>query len=161
MALTINAKERIGASLESVWKALNDPEILRRCLPNCEQVDKVSDTEMTAVVVYKVGPIKARFLGDLRLSNLDPPRSYTIAGEGKGGLAGFAKGSADVSLKEDGPSVTMLSYSAHADVGGRIAQLGNRLIDSIARRVARSFFSKLRREIERSQKTADAKPPTG
>jgi carbon monoxide dehydrogenase subunit G len=139
--MDMNGQERIEAPIEAVWRALNDPEVLRRCIPGCESLVKISDTTMTAVVVLRVGPIKARFEGAVELANLDPPRSYTISGEGKGGIAGFAKGGADVSLAEEGPGVTILTYSVKADVGGKIAQLGARLIDSTARKLAGQFFT--------------------
>ncbi|RUW34484.1 carbon monoxide dehydrogenase subunit G [Mesorhizobium sp. M1E.F.Ca.ET.041.01.1.1] len=141
--MDMNGQERIEAPVETVWRALNDPETLKLCIPGCEALEKQSDTNMTATVVLKIGPIKARFDGEVELINLDPPRAYTISGEGKGGIAGFAKGHADVSLAEDGPGVTMLSYVVKADVGGRIAQLGGRLIDSTARKLAGQFFTNL------------------
>jgi carbon monoxide dehydrogenase subunit G len=121
---------------------LNDPEILRQAIPGCESLDKTSDTAMTAKVVLKIGPIKAKFEGAVELQNLNPPHSYTIAGEGKGGLAGFAKGGADVSLEADGPDATILTYTVKAEVGGKIAQLGSRLIDSTSKKLAGEFFSK-------------------
>ena len=141
--MDMNGEERIEAPVEAVWRALNDPETLKRCIPGCEVLEKVSDTSMTATVVLRVGPIKARFVGAVELSNLNPPRSYTISGEGKGGIAGFAKGGADVSLAENGPNATILSYSVKADVGGKIAQLGSRLVDSTARKLAGQFFANL------------------
>ena len=141
--MDMNGEERIEAPVEAVWRALNDPETLKRCIPGCEALEKVSDTSMTATVVLRVGPIKARFFGAVELSNLNPPRSYTISGEGKGGIAGFAKGGADVSLAENGPNATILSYSVKADVGGKIAQLGSRLVDSTARKLAGQFFANL------------------
>lgn len=139
--MDMSGEERIEAPVAAVWRALNDPDVLRACIPGCEALEKLSDTDMTATVVLKVGPIKARFAGTVELANLDPPRSYTIRGEGKGGIAGFAKGGADVSLAEDGPDATLLSYTVKADVGGKIAQLGSRLIDSTARKLATQFFS--------------------
>jgi carbon monoxide dehydrogenase subunit G len=139
--MDMSGSERIEASMDVVWKALNDPDILRRCIPGCEALEKQSETEMTATVVLKIGPVKARFEGAVTLSNLDPPRSYSITGEGKGGLVGFAKGGADVSLAPDGPDATVLSYVVKADVGGKIAQLGGRLIDSTAKKLAGEFFS--------------------
>jgi carbon monoxide dehydrogenase subunit G len=141
--MDINGQERIEAPIDAVWQALNDPDVLRTCIPGCESLEKLSDTEMTATVVLKVGPIKARFEGRVELTNLNPPRSYTISGEGKGGIAGFAKGGADVSLAEDGPGATILSYAVKADVGGKIAQLGARLMDSTARKLAAQFFTNL------------------
>jgi len=140
--MDMNGSERIEAPVADVWRALNDPDILRQAIPGCEALDKTSDTEMTATVVLKVGPIKARFEGAVELQNLNPPNSYTIRGEGKGGLVGFAKGGADVSLEADGPDATILSYTVKAEVGGKIAQLGSRLIDSTAKKLAGEFFSK-------------------
>ncbi|MBW8285620.1 MAG: carbon monoxide dehydrogenase subunit G [Rhizobium sp.] len=140
--MDMNGSERIEAPVETVWQALNDPEILRRAIPGCESLEKTSDTNMTAKVVLKVGPIKAKFEGAVELQNLNPPHSYTIAGEGKGGLAGFAKGGADVSLEADGPDATILTYTVKAEVGGKIAQLGSRLIDSTSKKLAGEFFAK-------------------
>ena len=132
---------RITAPKDHVYRSLNDPEILRQCIPGCESLEKVSDTEFTAVVALKIGPVKARFNGAVELQDLNPPRSYTIVGEGKGGVAGFAKGGAEVSLKEDGAEATLLTYSAKADVGGKLAQLGSRLIASTSKKLAGQFFS--------------------
>jgi carbon monoxide dehydrogenase subunit G len=145
--MNMTGQERIEAPVEDVWRALNDPEMLRRCIPGCEALSRQSDQRMSATVVLKIGPIKARFAGEVELTNLVPLRSYTISGEGRGGIAGFAKGGADVSLAEDGADVTVLSYNVKADVGGKIAQLGNRLIDSTARKLAAQFFSALRDEL--------------
>ncbi len=133
--------QRIEASRERVWQALNDPEILKASIPGCERIEKLSDTEMAATVTLKVGPVKASFQGDVKLADLDPPNGYTITGEGRGGAAGFAKGSARVSLIPEG-GATVLSYSVKADVGGKLAQLGGRLIDSTARRLAAEFFDR-------------------
>jgi carbon monoxide dehydrogenase subunit G len=141
MSLVIEGEERIAAPIGTVWEALNDPEILRSSIPGCTDLAKVSDNKMTATVVLKIGPIKATFAGEVTLSNIQPPRSYTISGEGKGGIAGFAKGSADVVLSEDGPEATILKYQAKADVGGKIAQLGSRLIVSTSKKLAGQFFS--------------------
>lgn len=141
--MDMNGSERIEAPVETVWQALNDPQVLKECIPGCESLEKLSDTEMTAIVVLKVGPVKARFQGSVTLTNLNPPHSYTISGEGKGGIAGFAKGGADVSLAPDGTNATNLSYTVKADVGGRIAQLGGRLIDSTSRKLAEQFFVNL------------------
>jgi len=147
--MDMNGTETINASVEQVWKGLNDPEILKECIPGCESLEKLSDTEMTAVVVLKIGPVKARFEGAVELSNLNPPYSYTIAGEGKGGLMGFAKGGADVSLAEQPDGTTLLSYTVRADVGGKIAQLGSRLIDSTAKKLAGQFFSTFNEAVTR------------
>jgi uncharacterized protein len=143
MALMIEGEERIAAPLQKVWEALNDPEVLRETIPGCQSLEKRSDTEMAATVVVKIGPIKATFNGEVALKNLNPPHSYTIQGEGKGGIAGFAKGGADVTLTEDGPEATVLRYAAKAEVGGKIAQLGSRLIDSTSRKLAGQFFTNL------------------
>jgi uncharacterized protein len=139
--MDMNGSAVINAPLDLVWKGLNDPEILRQCIPGCEALEKKSDTEMTATVVLKIGPVKARFEGAVELSNLNPPHSYTISGEGKGGMVGFAKGGADVTLAEQPDGATLLTYSVKADVGGKIAQLGARLIDSTAKSLAEKFFT--------------------
>ncbi|WP_274423799.1 SRPBCC family protein [Chelativorans sp. YIM 93263] len=141
MAMVIEGEERIEAPVETVWQALNDPDVLKDCIPGCQELEKKSDTEFAATVSLKIGPIKAKFNGQVELTNLNPPHSYTISGEGKGGVAGFAKGGADVSLKADGPDTTILSYEAKADVGGKMAQLGGRLIQSTSKKLAGEFFS--------------------
>jgi len=141
MALIIEGEERIAAPVQAVWEALNDPAVLKACIPGCQSLEKRSDTEFDGIVVLKIGPIKATFQGAVRLLNLDPPHAYTIQGEGKGGIAGFAKGGADVTLAEDGSAATVLTFKAKADVGGKIAQLGSRLIDSTSRKLAGQFFS--------------------
>ncbi|TIX62458.1 MAG: carbon monoxide dehydrogenase, partial [Mesorhizobium sp.] len=140
MALVIEGEERIAAPLQKVWEALNDPDILRGSIPGCQSLEKKSDTEMAATVVLKIGPIKATFNGEVVLKNLKPPHSYTIQGEGKGGIAGFAKGGADVTLTADSADTTVLKYAAKADVGGKIAQLGSRLIESTSKKLAGQFF---------------------
>jgi uncharacterized protein len=137
--MDLTGEERIAASRDTVWKALNDPEILKACIPGCESLEKISDTELEATVGVKMGPVKARFSGRVELTNLNPPSSYTISGEGKGGVAGFAKGGADVTLIEEG-SETVLAYVVNADVGGKIAQLGSRLIASTSKKLATQFF---------------------
>ncbi len=139
--MEMNGQERIQASRHKVWEALNDPEILRLCIPGCQSLDKRSDTEMSAVVKIKIGPVSATFAGDVVLENIKAPESYTIAGEGKGGIAGFAKGGADVRLIEDGDG-TILTYDVKAQIGGKLAQLGSRLIDSTSKKLAGQFFSK-------------------
>lgn len=139
--MDMTGSQRIEAPRERVWAALNDPEVLRQCIPGCEEVVKQSDTEFTAKVVAKVGPVSAKFSGKVTLSDLDPPNGYKITGEGNGGVAGFGKGGATVSLADDG-SATLLSYSAHAQVGGKLAQIGSRLVDATARKMADDFFAK-------------------
>lgn len=144
--MEMRGQERIAASRETVWAALNDPEILRRCIPGCEELVRQSDTEMTAVAVIKVGPIKASFTGAVILSELDPPNGYRITGEGQGGIAGHARGGAVVRLEADGND-TLLSYEVSAQVGGKLAQLGARMIDATARSLAAAFFRKFAAEI--------------
>ena len=139
--MKMSGEEIIPASRETVWKALNDPEVLKQCIPGCETITKHSATRMEARVVVKIGPVKAGFNGVVNLSDLDPPNSYRISGEGKGGLAGFAKGGADVKL-ELAPEGTRLLYDVEAQVGGKLAMLGSRLIDSTARSLAAQFFDK-------------------
>ena len=141
MALIIEGEEKIAAPVQKVWEALNDPAVLKDCIPGCQSLEMKSPTDMAATVVLKIGPIKATFTGEVTLSNLNPPGGYTISGEGKGGIAGFAKGGADVTLTEDGPNTTILKYTAKADVGGKIAQLGSRLIESTSKKLAGQFFS--------------------
>src|ERR1700759_615600 len=133
--------QRIPASRDKVWAALNEPEVLKQCIPGCQNLEMTSPTEMTATVVFKVGPVKATFGGKVTLSDLDPPNSYRISGEGSGGIAGFAKGGATVTLTEEAPDVTLLQYDVDAQIGGKLAQLGGRLIDSTARKLAAEFFA--------------------
>src|SRR3979409_1419058 len=124
--MQMNDSQRIPASKEAVWAALNDPEILKQCIPGCQLLDMSSPTEMTATVVFKVGPVKATFSGKVTLSDLDPPNAYRISGEGSGGVAGFAKGGAAVRLESEGPDVTILHYEGDALNGGTGAQLVGR-----------------------------------
>lgn len=145
--MDMTGEYRIAAPRERVWEALNDPEVLKASIPGCESLEKQSDTEMNALVTAKVGPVKAKFKGDVTLEDIKAPESYRIVGEGKGGVAGFAKGSADVSLAEDGAE-TVLSYVVKAQVGGKLAQLGSRLIDSTARKMADEFFANFRSQVE-------------
>ncbi|MFN0043210.1 MAG: SRPBCC family protein [Alphaproteobacteria bacterium] len=132
---------RLDAPPEVVWRALNDPEVLKQCIPGCETLTKNSDTEFVAEVRAKVGPVSARFTGKVSLTDLDPPNGYRISGEGQGGVAGFAKGGAEVKLVPDGAG-TLLSYSANGQVGGKLAQIGSRLIDATARKMADDFFTR-------------------
>jgi len=147
--MEMTGSQTIKASIESVWEALNNPEVLKSCIPGCEELEMSSPTEMSATVVTKIGPVKAKFKGNVTLENLNPPNSYTISGEGKGGIAGFAKGGANVTLTEV-PEGTQLDYNVDAKVGGKIAQLGSRLIDSTARKLADQFFSNFSKEVETS-----------
>jgi uncharacterized protein len=134
---------RIPAPRGEVWAALNDPDVLKRCIPGCESLEMTSPADMTAAVVVKVGPVKAKFAGKVTLSDIDAPNGYRITGEGSGGVAGFAKGGATVRLEDDGPAATILHYDVDAQVGGKLAQLGGRLIDSTARKLAGMFFESL------------------
>lgn len=153
--MDMTGEYRIPAPRDKVWAALNDPAMLKAALPGCESLEKLSDTEFAAVVVAKVGPVKAKFNGNVALSNLNPPQSYTIAGEGKGGAAGFAKGGAEVQLSEDGDD-TILRYAAKADVGGKLAQLGSRLIDGTAKKLADEFFDNFRQQLTPAAPEAEA-----
>lgn len=137
--MDMSGQHRIPADVATVWAALNDAEVLAQCIPGCEELEKESDTELTAKVALKIGPVKARFSGRVLLEDLNPPHSYSIVGEGKGGVAGFAKGGADVTLTEDG-SETILDYTANAQVGGKLAQLGSRLVKSTSAKLADQFF---------------------
>jgi carbon monoxide dehydrogenase subunit G len=137
--MDMTGEQRIAARREIVWQALNDPEILRACIPGCQELVKTSDTEMTAVAVIKVGPISARFQGAVTLSELDPPNGYRITGEGSGGMAGNAGGGAVVQLIEAGDD-TILKYEVSAQVGGKLAQIGGRMIDSTAKSLSAAFF---------------------
>ena len=140
MAMTMTGEVQLLASRETVWAKLNDPAVLKACVPGCEQLDMVSDSEFQVVAVIKIGPVKARWKGKVRLSDLDPPNGYKISGEGEGGVAGFAKGGATVGLTEkDGG--TLLSYNVEAQIGGKLAQLGQRLINSAAKKTAADYFA--------------------
>ncbi|GAB4230290.1 MAG: hypothetical protein Kow0032_12110 [Methyloligellaceae bacterium] len=154
---------RIEAPREVVYAALNDPEILKQSIPGCETLEKVSENEFAATVRAKVGPVRARFNGAVTLSDLDPPNGYTLSGEGKGGAAGFARGSARVELAEDGDA-TILRYSVDATVGGKLAQLGGRLIDSTAKAMAAEFFRNFQEAVasreEREEEIAAEKAET-
>ena len=139
--MDLTGEYRIPARREKVWAALNDDEILKQCIDGCQELKKESDTEFSARVTAKVGPVKAKFSGKVTLSELDPPNGYTISGEGQGGVAGFAKGGATVKLTEDGAD-TILNYSAKAEVGGKLASVGSRLIEGVAKKTADDFFGK-------------------
>lgn len=130
---------RINAPKHVVYAALNDPEVLKQCIPGCEELIKHSDTELEAKVVLKVGPVKARFTGDVQLDTTGAPDAFSLTGQGSGGPAGHAKGGADVTLTEDGDE-TILRYDAKAEIGGKLAQLGSRLIQSTAKKLAAKFF---------------------
>src|SRR6185436_5255226 len=138
--MELTGQERIAAPRAQVWQALNDPEILKACIPGCESIELTSPTDMKARITLRLGPIKASFSGQVTLSNVDPPNGYTISGEGSGGSAGGARGSADVRLAEDGDG-SLLTYRVTSQVTGKIAQLGARLVDSAAQKLAGDFFA--------------------
>ncbi len=139
--MEMTGEQLIPVPQEKVWRGLNDPEVLKACITGCESIEKVSDTEFKVALVAAVGPVKARFTGKLLLSDLNPPNSYSIAFEGSGGAAGFGKGGSQVKLAAEGNS-TRLSYAAKATVGGKLAQIGSRLVDGVARKMADDFFAK-------------------
>ena len=141
MAMTMSGEVQLPAPPEVVWAKLNDPEVLKASIPGCESLEKLSDTEFQAVAVTKIGPVKAKFKGKVRLSDLDPPKGYRISGEGDGGVAGFAKGGAIVTLTP-AESGTKLSYQVDAQIGGKLAQLGQRLVNGAAKKMADEFFVK-------------------
>ncbi len=149
---------RIPAAREDVWRALNDPEVLKQCIPGCQEIDKTSETEFTAKVVLAVGPVKAPFTGKVTLSDLDPPNGYTIAGQGQSGVAGFARGEATVRLTEEGGE-TVLAYHAQAVVGGKLAQVGGRLIGAAAEKLANEFFGTFSELLGAPAEAVAAEPP--
>ena len=138
--MELTGQHRIPAPRQAVWDALNDPELLKECITGCQRLEKIDDRNMTATVQAKVGPVKATFNATVEIVDPEPPVRYTLVGEGKGGVAGFAKGSADVALTEDGAE-TILDYTARATVGGKLAQLGSRLVDTTAKKYAADFFT--------------------
>jgi hypothetical protein len=146
MAVEFSGEYRIPAPQQRVWAALNDPAVLQASIAGCKQLDKVSDTEFSATVVAKVGPISATFRGSVELSEIDAPNSYTLTGRGQGGAAGFAKMTARVKLREEGGQ-TVLSYQASADIGGKLASVGSRLVQTVAQKNADDFFSAFARQL--------------
>jgi hypothetical protein len=145
--MNMTGERFIRAPREAVWAGLNDPLVLKACIPGCESIEKISDTQMKAVAGIKLGPVSAKFQGKVTLSDLDPPNGYKISGEGQGGPAGFAKGGAEVRLV-DQDAGTLLTYTVDAQVGGKIAQIGARLIDATAKSLAEQFFKKFAAAVE-------------
>lgn len=141
MAMTMSGEQQLTATRDKVWAALNNPEVLKACIPGCETLDVTGENEFSAVATNKIGPVKARFKGKVRLTDLDPPNGYKISGEGDGGIAGFAKGGATVSLS-DKDGGTLLTYNVEAQIGGKLAQLGQRLVNGAAKKLADDFFAK-------------------
>lgn len=144
MAMTMTGEIQLAAPKEVVWEKLNDPDVLKACIPGCEELEKTDDQGFRAVAKMKVGPVSARFRGKVILSELDPPNGYKISGEGEGGVAGFAKGSAKVDLRESDGG-TLLGYRVDAQIGGKLAQLGQRLINGTAKKLADEFFTNFSR----------------
>ncbi|GHE05769.1 carbon monoxide dehydrogenase [Defluviimonas sp. 20V17] len=140
----------IAAPRSEVWAAINDPDVLKRCIPGCEEIERVSDTELDAKITLKIGPVKASFKGKVTYEDVREPESLTLAGEGSGGVAGSAKGSADVTLKEV-PEGTELSYEVRVNISGKIAQLGSRLINSTAKKLTGQFFERLEAEFAQAE----------
>jgi carbon monoxide dehydrogenase subunit G len=153
--MDMTGEQLIALPQQRVWEALNDPAVLKACIPGCESMEKVSDNEYRVVMSATVGPVKAKFSGKLLLSDLKPPNSYALAFEGSGGAAGFGKGSSTVTLSpaEGG---TRLAYTAHATVGGKLAQVGSRLIDGVARKMADEFFAKFKQALVPAPTTSPA-----
>jgi len=158
--MDMSGQYRIEAPRDVVWAALNDPDVLKRCIPGCKELVQKSPTELEAKVSLKIGPISANFSGAVTLQDLNPPAGYTIAGQGSGGAAGFAKGSAEVTLTEvEGGAETDLGYTAKAEVGGKLAALGGRLIQATSKKLADEFFSAFAKELNGpEEETAAAEP---
>ena len=158
--MDMTGERRIPAPRQTVWEALNNPEVLKASIPGCESLEKLADDQMKATAAVKVGPISARFTGKVQLTDIDPPNGYRISGEGQGGVAGFAKGGANVALTDDGAD-TLLSYQVNAQVGGKLAQLGGRLIDATAKQMADAFFDRFSKQVQAmSAASAPALPHT-
>ncbi len=149
-------QQLIPAARERVWAGLNDANVLKQCIPGCERITRKSDTELEARVVAKVGPVKAGFTGAVTLSEVNPPESYRIDGQGQGGVAGFARGGATVKLTEQGSNSTLMDYDVDAQIGGKLAMLGSRLIDSTARSMAQKFFDRFVQLMSRPAPAATA-----
>ncbi len=156
--MEMSGEQRIPLAQQRVWEALNDPEILKACIPGCESIDRVSDNEYKVAMTAAVGPVKAKFAGKLLLSDLNPPNSYSLAFEGSGGAAGFGKGSAQVALSPDGNG-TLLTYKASATVGGKLAQIGSRLIDGVAKKMSDDFFARFNSTVAPATQAPAAQPP--
>jgi carbon monoxide dehydrogenase subunit G len=156
LPMDMTGEHPIKAPRQAVWAGLNDPEVLKQSIAGCEDLTKTSDNEFQAQVTAKVGPVKAKFSGKVTLSDLDPPNGYTITGEGSGGAAGFAKGGAKVRLEDGVDGGTLLKYEVHAQIGGKLAQIGSRLVDGAARKMADEFFTTFAANVEAR---ADAPAP--
>ena len=148
--MELNGERTIPASVDKTWAALNDPEVLKACIAGCESLERTAEDKMTAVVALKVGPVSARFKGNIAMTNVDAPNGYTLNFDGQGGVAGFGKGSADVALTAQGPEQTLLKYTARATVGGKMAQIGSRLIDATAGKITEDFFKAFEAQLQAS-----------
>ena len=155
--MEMTGEYRISAPCQAVWEALNDPVVLKNCLRGCDQLERVSDTQFEATLTTKVGPVKMTFKGSVELSDIDSPNGYTISGEGKGGAAGYVRGGARVRLVEDG-GATVLTYSVDAALGGKLAQMGSRVIDGVARGMADVFFARLAETVSAPIPVGEAPP---
>ena len=138
--MNIEGEYTVPGNLESIWQALNDPQVLKLCIKGCEKIEKKSDTEFAAIVVSRIGPVKAKFDVDIELSNLEPPHKYTLSGGGKGGVVGFAKGVADIQLQSADEGMTSINYEAGIQASGKLAQIGSRLFVGATRKIAADFF---------------------
>jgi carbon monoxide dehydrogenase subunit G len=157
--MDLSGEYRINAPRQAVWEGLNNPTILKQAIAGCEELVKTSDSEFQAQVVAKVGPVKAKFGGKVTLSDLDPPNGYTITGEGQGGAAGFAKGGAKVRLEAAPEGGTLLKYTVDAQIGGKLAQIGSRLIEGTARKMSEEFFAAFAAAVEAQTPSAAATEP--
>lgn len=158
--MEIKGEYQIASNREHVWLALNDSEMLKKCIPGCESLERISDTELTAVIMAAIGPVRARFNTRISLENLNPPESYTLAGESKAGAAGFGRGSADVTLTENDGG-TLLAYTADFKVGGKLAQVGSRLVLGATRKTADDFFGTFSRELDPGAARVDMEEARG
>ncbi len=154
--MDMTGEQKIAVAQSEVWRALNDPEVIKACVPGCESIEKKSDDEYHLTVTACVGPIKAKFKGKMKFSDVDPPNSYKLSFEGQGGAAGFGKGSASVRLSADGTG-TLLEYSANASVGGKLAQIGSRMIDTASRKIADEFFANFNARVAPESATVEEK----
>ncbi len=155
--MDLTGRYPIPASPDLVWDALNDPDTLRTCIPGCESVEKIGPTDFLATATLKIGPMKATFTGKIALTELDAPRRCVVRGDGQGGAAGFAKGEAEVLLADDGAG-TVLTYAAKAQIGGKLAQIGQRLVDGAARQIADDFFGRFTAALARRKTNAAEQP---
>ncbi|MYZ49368.1 CoxG family protein [Propylenella binzhouense] len=156
MAMKMTGEVTLPADRETVWEKLNDPEVLKACIPGCQSLERTGENGFAAVAKVKVGPVSATFKGAVTLSDFDPPNSYRISGQGEGGVAGFAKGGAQVSLTDAEGGGTNLAYNVEAEVGGRLAQLGSRLIDGVAKKMADQFFANFAKTVGGEEAAAAA-----